>query len=166
MSCRSPSSPLRGARAVTRQLARRSCSHRRIYAMRRSESVRGGWWLFVHHEGRKMRLTSGGPVVVGSMLPSSGDGNRAVDVSTWVEESCAAQGIPSRLCDPRTLRDVAVLFMIGKTNTTESNLPNRRDSVRVEMVATSHGRTDNDGFQQRADDGTLAYSQKGIPLAS
>jgi hypothetical protein len=105
-------------------------------------------------------------VVVRSMLPPSGDGSGVVDVHRWVEESCAAQGIPSKVCDPRVLRDVAVLFTIGRTVTTWSNLPDGPDSVRVELVATSHGRPDNDGVQQGGDDGSLASSGKGIPLAS
>ncbi len=33
-----------------------------------------------------------------------GDGGGVVDVQRWVEESCAAQGIPSKVYDPRVHR--------------------------------------------------------------
>ena len=104
-------------------------------------------------------------MVIRNELPPSGDGGEVVDVHSWVEESCAVQGIPSKVCDPRVLRDVAVLFTIGRTVATWLNLPDGRDPVRIELVAASDSRPDNDGVQQSGDDGSLASSGKGIPLA-
>ena len=99
-----------------------------------------------------------------SMLAHLADGSVVVDVRRWVEESCAAQGIPSKVCDPRVLRDVAVLFTIERT--VWSDPPDRPDPVRVELVPTSHSWPNNDGVQQGGSDGPLTSNGKGIPLAS
>ena len=39
--------------------------------------------------------------MVGNMPPPLEDSCGAEQAHKWVEESCAAQGIPSKLCDPR-----------------------------------------------------------------
>lgn len=35
-------------------------------------------------------------------------------VRRWVERTCAAQGVPPKIADPDTLRDIAVLLMTGR----------------------------------------------------
>jgi hypothetical protein len=102
----------------------------------------------------------------GKMPPPLDDSCGAEQAHQWVEESCAAQGIPSKLCDLHVLRDVAVLFTVGRPIWPCSDLPDRCDPVGVELVAASNGRPDNDGVEQGGDDGTLASRGERIPLAS
>lgn len=63
-------------------------------------------------------------------------------------ESCREQGLDAHLTDPVVLRKIAAV--IG------SDAPDGVDPVRVEAVAATDGRVDDDVIEQRREDGPLA----------
>jgi hypothetical protein len=84
----------------------------------------------------------------------------------WVEVTCAAQGLPSKVADASVLRAIAVLLTAGRDLAPPSDLPVRLDSVGVELVATPDSGSDRDGVEQRGNDGPLSRRVDGVPLAS
>jgi hypothetical protein len=45
---------------------------------------------------------------------ASGEADLAARARAWVEESCAAQGIPVKITDPTTIRHVAEILREGR----------------------------------------------------
>lgn len=84
----------------------------------------------------------------------------------WVEQSCAEQGLPSKVTDQAALRDVAVLMGGASEVLPDSGLPVRSYPVRVESVAASDCGADDDGVKESRDDGSLPSGSEGVPLAS
>ncbi len=58
-------------------------------------------------------------------------GMSAEDVADWLAASCAEQGVPVLVTDPRILADVAVLLSAGRS----SDPPDRSNAARVEGSA-------------------------------
>jgi len=84
----------------------------------------------------------------------------------WVEATCAAQGLPTKVDDASVLQAIAVLLTAGRDLMPPSDLPVRLDSAGVELVATSDSRSDRNGVEQRGNDGSLAGRVDAVPLAS
>jgi hypothetical protein len=80
----------------------------------------------------------------------------------WVDQTCADQGLPSKVMDPRVLSDIAVLLCSGA----ESNSPVRRYTARVEDVAAPDPGTNDDRVEQGGDDCSLPGGSEVVPLAS
>lgn len=84
-------------------------------------------------------------------------------LARWVKASCARHGVPVKMSDPGTVRDVAVVLS-GRAATsggsrtfgpTGSDPPDDVDSVRVEAGTTNDGGGDDDAVDHSAHDGGL-----------
>ena len=75
-------------------------------------------------------------------------------VAEWVERSTAAEGVPVRVSDPRTVEAVASLLVEGREPVSEA--PGGLEAVGVEGVASSEGGVDGDVVEDRLDDSGLA----------
>ncbi len=70
----------------------------------------------------------------------------------WAERSCLDQGLPLKISDPRTLRDVAQLLGVADA---DSDLPDGGEAVGVEAVVPSPTGADNDVVEVGGDDRVL-----------
>ena len=73
------------------------------------------------------------------------------DVARLVRESRRRQGLPDRVCDPGTLARVAAL-VTASLGPSQLEPPYRVNGVRIEAVAATDTRLQDDALQHRADD--------------
>jgi len=78
-------------------------------------------------------------------------------LKTWVERSCAAQGLPVKVTDPAVLRQVGVLLGCSRP-------PSHLDAVGVEAGPALDGGVDGDVIDEGADDGVLPGDREAVPL--
>ena len=99
-------------------------------------------------------------------------------VRRWLIESCAAQGVPVLVGDPRVLSEVAALIggvggrrprqakRAPASTLPPSEPPNRLDSARVQTASTV-GAGSNDGvLEDRTDHGVLTVEVQARPLGA
>lgn len=84
----------------------------------------------------------------------------------WVDQSCFEQGLPSKIVDEAVLRSIAVLLGRGSDGGPYSGPPSGRYPSRVEGVAASDSRADDDCLEESRDDRSLPGGGEGVPLAS
>ncbi len=84
-------------------------------------------------------------------------------VIAWVRATTAAQGLPEKVLDPTILRAVAVLLRPGLAGLPA---PRRRYSRRVEPVATTDRRSNDDVVEEGSDDAVLSRQREVGPLAA
>ena len=82
-----------------------------------------------------------------------------VAAHAWAATSSRAQGLPAKISDVSVLGAVATLL-----GGAPSGMPNRRDSVRVKLVAPANRRSDDDVIDDRRDDRVLARQRQRRPL--
>ena len=81
----------------------------------------------------------------------------------WAERSCLDQGLPVKIRDPRTLRDVAQLLGASVAG---SDAPDGRETRGIEAVVAPPTGTDEDVVEDGGDDGVLSrQGQVGPTLA-
>ena len=71
----------------------------------------------------------------------------------WAERSCLDQGLPSKITDSRTLRDIASLLGV---EVGRSDLPDGADAVGVEAVVPAPTGADEDVVEDGSDDRVLS----------
>ena len=76
------------------------------------------------------------------------------DVARLVRESRRRQGLPDRVCDPGTLARVAAL-VTASLRPSPLEAPVWIDGVRIEAVAATDARLQDDPLDHRADDRPL-----------
>ena len=97
-------------------------------------------------------------------------------VQSWLERSCAAQGVPVRVTDPLTIARVAALLgcqaPTRASQGRELQAPDRLDPSRVDVSRAGQAGSNDSVVQHRGDDGRLAGQaervpgvQQGLPLA-
>lgn len=86
----------------------------------------------------------------------------ATQARSWVDRTCAEQGLPTKVSDQSVLRDVAVLLGSGP----DSDPPVRRNARRIKPIAASDCGTNDDGLHESGDDRSLPGGGEGVPLAS
>lgn len=96
-------------------------------------------------------------------------------VTAWVEQSCAAQGLPVKVCDPFTVEQVRALLtgragrpatarQRGRSAPAErSQPPDRPDPVGVEGSGSGLSRPDDGMVQDCPDDGGLSGQVQSGP---
>lgn len=96
----------------------------------------------------------------------------------WLVQSCAAQGVPVVVTDPRVLSEVAVL-VTGRggrrprqaqrapaSGPAGSEAPDRLHSVGVQSAGSGGARGDDGVLEDGADDGVLAVEVQARPLGA
>jgi hypothetical protein len=85
-----------------------------------------------------------------------------VAAHAWVEESCAAQGLPLRVADPAVLAAVAGLLgvapggsRVAASSPASSDPPDGGETARVELVVAAPSGADNDVVEDGGDDRVL-----------
>lgn len=96
-------------------------------------------------------------------------------VAQWVERSCLAQGVPVKVTDPVTVRQVLALLGVSvvsnpaKRRTGPDALkmsPGRDDPLDVEAARTGGARVDGRVIEDGFDDGVLAGKVQPGPLGA
>ncbi len=100
-------------------------------------------------------------------------------LAAWVEQSCAAQGVPVKVTDVSVLSAVSVLLggALGGSARKRvsvstgspgaiSEAPERLDSIDVDLSGTLRARRDHRMVQDGDNDGGLPLQRQGRPLAS
>lgn len=98
-------------------------------------------------------------------------------LAAWVEASCAAQGVPSRLTDPALLGRVVVLLgdsaeaarararsASTRTLAVRSQAPDGLHSVGVQGAGSYGARADDGVVEHGGDDGVPPVKVEGVPL--
>lgn len=99
-------------------------------------------------------------------------------VRRWLMDSCAAQGVPVRVGDPRVLSEVAALIggvggrrprqakRAPASTLPPSEPPNGLDSARVQAAGSVGAWGDNRVLDDGADDGVLTVEVQARPLGA